>query len=537
MSGATGNDRDRVRAVRAFVRQRSSGPTGRDILRRFAYQVYVVAVVSGLWVAAVARTIDGPRLEAPPVSGDVLADLPAAVVALALVLTVVGMRLGTWTGPVLVSRPEAAWLLPAPLDRRVLLGRRLVAGLGLFALVGGVVGLAVGTVVAFEVRTGATTTVATTTLGFGALGMLVGTLALAVESSHRLARTVLRTTPVALLVVAALSWLAAVRPDLATWTTPWGWAAAPVATAVSVGGPSPWLATGLLVATATVATRLALHRLGGIADEELVRRAGAASAVSASAALFDARAIAQLRRAGQRWLVGVRDVPLPRSHRRWTLVARRDLASLLRRPGAVERTVVVVVAAAGLVAVFGGAIPALVVAVVAVSGVAGQLVEPLRIELEEPVLEELTPLRPVDVTPEHLAVPAVTMATAGVVAVAVGALSGVLDGAAVPAALLAAIAVGVLLAAAAGLTATRESPPLQWLLHAEPGVFLLVGWVVAGPLLALALVLPLALAVNTALAAGATPLDAVAGPALVALLVAGGLAWLTTWRVGRRADD
>lgn len=537
MSTMPQEERRRVRAVQAFVRQRSSAPSGRDILRRVAYQVYVVVVVGGLWAVAVARTVSGPRITASPVSVEVLADLPAAAVALGLVVTVVGVRLGTWTGPVLVSRPEAAWLLPAPLDRRALLGRRLGIGAGLFGLVGGIVGLAVGTVVAFEVRPGAGTTVAGTTIAFAALGVVVGGLALAVESSHRLARTVLRATPILLGVVAALTWWTAVAPEAATWATPWGWAAAPVAAAVGVAGPSPWLAVGLVVGAAVATSRLALGRLPGIPDEQLVRRAGAGSAVAASAALFDARAIAQLRRSGQRWLVGVRDVPLPRTRRRWTLVVRRDLASLLRRPGAAERTVAVVVAAAGLVAVFGGALPAVVVAVVVVSGAAGQLLEPLRVELEEPVLEELTTLRPVDVVLEHLAVPAVALATSGIVAVGLGAATGLLPMRTVPAALLGATVLALLFTAASGLTATRQSPPLQWLLQAEPGVLLLVGWVLAGPLLALALVVPLVLAVGTALGAGASSLDAVATPGMVGLSVAVGLALLTRWRVERRADD
>lgn len=526
----------RVAAVHSFLRQRERALSPRELVGKVAYQVYVVLLFGGLYGMVVLRTVGTPslgsRTELSARAGDALLGV---IVALAFLATVLGVRVGTWAGPVLVSRAEAAWLLPAPLDRRRLLRRDLAWGLVGYGVTGSLVGALVGTLVSVETGAGVSTALLGSVVGWGALGVVTGGLALAVESSRRLAQIALRATVLFVVLGAGVVWLSLAGPALAVWATPWGWATAPVATAVGVDVPLPWLPLALLLFGAVVAVQQALRRLPAVPDEELVRRAGSAEGVRASAAIFDARAIAQARRSGQRALVEHRRVRIRRPRHRWQLVPWRDLVSLLRRPGVMERTLVAVVVAATLVWWARGGVVAVVGAVLLVSMAAGQLLEPLRIELEEPVVKNLTRLTPGDLALEHLAMPTVVLAAFGGLVATVAAAATILPWSALPAAVLASIDAGALFAAVAGLASTRGAPPLQWLISTgDYGALLLVGWLLAGPLLAIALGVPAVLAVMAALHDGADPMQAVARPTLPVVATAIGLALVTRWRARKR---
>ena len=527
----------RVAAVRAFLRQREHGPSLRETASKVAYQAYLVLLLGGLYGTVVARTLSLPSGSQPALSPAADAAVPAVVVGLALLASFAGVRVGTWAGPVLVSRAEAAWLLPAPLDRRRLLRRDLAWGLAGYGAAGALLGALVGTIVAVETRAGVAGALLGSILGWGALGVAIGALALAVESSRRLARGALRLTAPIALVAAGLVWLTRAAPVVASWVTPWGWATAPVAVSAGVDVPLSWVPLVLLVALAGVGSWLALRHLPAIPDEELVRRAGAAEGVKASAAIFDARAIAQARRSGQRWLVGQRTIRIRRPRHRWQLIPWRDLVSLLRRPGLLERTVVAVAAAAALLWWARGGVAAIVGAVLLVSTAAGQLLEPLRIELEEPVVGDLTPLSPVDLALEHLAVPAVLLALCGVLVAVVAAALAVMPWSAMPAAILGSVVGAALFTAAAGLTSTRGAPPLQLLLMGgDYGALLLIGWLLAGPILALALGVPTLLSITSTLRDGATPLDAVTAPLGMVVVSIGVLLVATRWRARKRVE-
>lgn len=528
----------RVDDVRAFLRQREHAPSLRETVGRVAYQAYLVALVGGLYGTVVVRTLSTPASSARPVlpAADA-AVVPAVVVGLAVLATLAGVRVGTWAGPVLVSRAEATWMLPAPLDRRRLLRRDLAWGLAGHGAVGALVGALVGTVVTVETRAGVAGALLGSIAGWAALGVVTGAGSLAVESSRRLATAVLRGTAVLVALGVVVTWGMAAAPAASAWLSPWGWATAPVVAATGVDVPHPWAPVVLLVLVAAGATAGAVGHLPAIPDEELVRRAGAAEGVRASAAIFDARAIAQARRSGQRSLVGHRSVRLPRPRHRWQLIPWRDLVSLLRRPGMLERTLAAVAAAVALVWWAHGGAAAVVGAVLLVSAAAGQLLEPLRIELEEPVIGDLAPLAPADLAVEHLAVPAAVLTACGLVVVLVAAAARLLPWSAVPAALVGALAGSALLTASAGLTSTRGAPPLQWLTTGDYGALLLVGWLLAGPLLALALGVPSVLVVVGALRDGATPMAAVGRPAVTALGLASALALATRWRARKRTED
>jgi hypothetical protein len=536
-TGPAGDAVTRVAAVRAFLRQRQHAPSLRETAGKVAYQAYVVALIGGLYGTVVVRTLRTPPTTArPPLAPSALGAVPAVVVALALLATFAGVRIGTWAGPVLVSRAEAAWLLPAPLDRRRLLRRDLAWGLTGYGVAGALVGALVGTVVVVETRASVAGALLGSIVAWGALGLVTGAVALAAESSRRLARAALRGTAVVAVLGVGVVWLTAATPAVASWVTPWGWAATPVVVAAGVDVPFAWGPLALLVLAAAGSVVAALRHLPAIPDEELVRRAGAAQGVRASAAIFDARAIAQARRSGQRSLVGHRSVRIRRPRHRWQLSPWRDLVSLLRRPGALERTLVAVAAAVALVWWARGGAAAVVAAVLLVSTAAGQLLEPLRIELEEPVIGDLTPLVPADVAIEHLAVPTAVLALCGTVVALVAAAATLLPWSAVPAAVVGSVGAGALFATAAALTSTRGAPPLQWLTTGDYGALLLVGWLVAGPVLALALAVPSVLVVVASLHDGAAPLDAVDRPVTAALALSLVLAMATRWRARKRTE-
>ena len=534
---ADGDAVARVAAVRAFLRQREHGPSLRETVGKVAYQAYLVALLGGLYGTVVARTLSLPSASQPALTPAADAAVPAVVVALALLATFAGVRVGTWAGPVLVSRAEAAWLLPAPLDRRRLLRRDLAWGIAGYGVAGALLGALVGTIVAVETRASVAGALFGSIVGWGALGVATGAAALAVESNRRLARATLRLTAPIALVGGGVIYLTHVAPSVAAWVTPWGWATAPVTVAAGVDVPLAWLPLLLLVALAAVGTWLAQRHLPDIADEELVRRAGAAEGVKASARIFDARAIAQARRSGQRWLVGQRNVRIRRPRHRWQLIPWRDLVSLLRRPGTLERTLVAVAAAAGLVWWARGGVAAIVGATLLVSTAAGQLLEPLRIELEEPVIGDLAPLSPVDLALEHLAVPAIVLAVFGVVVALAAAGASILPWSALPAAVVGSIAASVLFTSAAGLTSTRGAPPLHLLtMGGDYGAMILVGWLLAGPILALALGVPTMLSVVGALRDGAAPMEAVTTPLGMVVVITGVLVVATRWRARKRVE-
>ncbi len=525
---------DRVRILRSWLSVHSPGPSRREIIGRISYQLYVILLMGGLWGTAVYNTLSSPITQPPALPASVEVVVPALAAGLAFLMTATGARIGTWAGPLLVSRPQAAMLLPAPLDRRRLFRRTLGFGLAGYGAIGAVMGLLLGVVVAVEARVSPWATIWGTLLAWTALGVGTGALALQVESSRALARIALRATPVLALVGIGQVWLSVTHPTVAAWATPWGWASAPVTTAVGTPVPVAWAPPILLVLVAVVAVAVAVRRLPSIPDEELVRRAGTATDVRSSAAMFDARAIAQARRSGQRRLVGVRTIRIPRPRQRWLLVVWRDLVSLLRRPGLPERTLVVVAAAAVLVAWASGGIAAIAVAAVAVFLTTGQLLEPLRVELEQPIARELTGLTARDLALEHLVVPFVTMSLAATLSVLGLAVAGMLPWDATPAGLLGGVAVAGLLTAAAGLTSTRGAPPLQWLLGGSGGIGRLLVWVLAGPILALALGVPLGIGVASALRAGQDPMSAIGGPMRLALVMTAVLLALTHWRVTAR---
>lgn len=530
---ASGDEVSRLVAVRGFLRSHRERRTTREVLGGVAYQIYVVVVFGGFWGYVVARSLHlAPDGSPVALDGGALAWTPSVVVALAALLTLAGARLGTWAGPLLVSRPDVSWLLPAPLSRRRLLRPHLLVGFGAAAVIGGLVGIVVGAVLALTGASGPLGLVVGSALTWSSLGVLIGALSLRVESSHLLARRMVRLTLVWIALLAAHALLVRVWTP-AVWLAPWGWAGAPAIAAVAGGLPGWWLSLIVLPVAAMTAARDAYLRLDVVPDEELVRRAGVASGVRASAALFDARTIAQIRRVGQRWLTGVRPVRLPRPRRRWMVIPWRDLLGMLRRRGLITRTVVLAgLAVAVLVA--GGAGPAAVVGASVIAYLAASdLLESFRVELEEPVAAELLPYDPMRLALAHTVMPMLALAMAGVVAVLGAAAFGAISWGSAPVWLLVAVLVCGPLTAVAAAAATRGSPPLHFLITGEQGVLILVAWFLAGPLVTLVFTIPPVLAASGQVRAGDSLLEIVPAYAAYAIAVTVGVLGFARTRVAK----
>lgn len=492
-----------VAAVRAYLRRHQDRPPTREAVGNLAYQLYVVLLFGGFWSVVLARALElRAGTVALPASQQPLVGAVAGVVAVAV--TFAGVRLGSWAGPVLVSQPTAAWLLPAPLDRRGLLQPLLFVGLGLAAGGGALLGVVAGAVAALATSVSPARALVGGTVAWAALATVTAVGALAAERSPALARTALRAGAVGVGVagvVAAVAWQA---PGVAVVVPLWGWALAPLAPG---SGAVVWTAVGLLVAVAVAAVRWARGAVATIPDEELHRRAGVATAVRASATMFDFRQVGEVRRAGQRPLSLGRTATLPRPRVRWLATPWRDAVTLLRRRGVLARTPVVVAAAAVVLGRWPDAPVAVLVATLLVYAGASDLTEGLRTERAVPGAAGLLPESPRALALGHLVTPTVGLSAVGwiaTVAAAPWAGARVVAVAAVGVPVLAAALVG-----AAAVAATRGAPPLHWIVMGDVGLVQLVGWVLVGPILAIAVVLgPLAL-VAAEVAAGAAVADLV----------------------------
>ncbi len=464
-------------AVRRFLASEQDRPGRREVARRIGYQLYVLALVLGFWGTAIVRAY-GLRLSAPVATGSASTRLAPA---LALVVVVLGLRVATWSGPVLLSRPDASWLLPLPLDRRLLLRPHLHLGLIVGGVVGALLGLVLGTELAIAGTGHGLRTVVGTTWGVAALGVVVAAAGLWVETGRRRARAVLVATPPALLLAVGLGWLGRDRVELAVWSGPWGWAVA-----AGLGdGVGWWLGPVLVTALAVVTVRWARGHLVAVPDEELLRRAGVSDGVRASAALLDARTISRIRTQGQRGLRRVPRVRLPRPRLPWLAVPWQDALTLLRRPWALVRAAILLGVAAAVVARDPSSPLGGVAAAVIGYLPASDLLEGVRAELEDPLpSESLLPFSARTVVWLRLVAPGLLLATAGTVGVVGGALLGALSAAPVGPAIATVWVVTPPLVLAAAIAATRGAPPLQWLIMGDSGIPLIAGWFLIGPVLA-----------------------------------------------------
>ncbi|MDQ1685363.1 MAG: hypothetical protein QOC82_2100, partial [Frankiaceae bacterium] len=99
---------------------------------RIAYALYLAALLVAIYGGPlVVRAVHSVQ-SAPTATTDThrLVDaLPAGLAAVWLFLLLGLIRQATWRGPILVSAPDADWMLPTPLPRSRVVGTRLSASL------------------------------------------------------------------------------------------------------------------------------------------------------------------------------------------------------------------------------------------------------------------------------------------------------------------------------------------------------------------------------------------------------------------------
>lgn len=373
--------------LRDFRRTRRRRLAGRSI-----YPVYVVALVVVLYGATAAgpavQALDRSRPTADQLSVIATA-LPGMLTAIIVLLLLGLLRTATWRGPVALSAADAQWLLPLPVDRAELLRQRAHRALLVSLLAGAAFGALVGLLLGIVVTTRVLDAVISAAVAGALLGPTVTAGGLLVERSGRLARVLLRGTPVVVLLALAVGGTGAVSRTpgrVAWWTGPWGWAAVVVdhATGAPSAAPLAWTLLGVLA----LASAVVVHQLApGIPAARLRGAAGTAEAVGASLALGETRAAAvQIASARDTTPLRLR-LPAPRWP--WLVVPWRDAVALLRTPARVGATVLLVAAATTTLALadrLHGATHGVVTVLGAALGLAAasRAAEPARLDADDP---------------------------------------------------------------------------------------------------------------------------------------------------------
>jgi hypothetical protein len=487
-----------------------------------------------------------------------LAAAPPALVALQLLLVLAVLRDALWRGPVTVPAPTAGWLLSLPLDRGRLLRPRfrfsVALGIILGALAGAAQGLALAAAGLAHTR-GLMALVLWGALGGALLGLAAVGAAVLVErypvgeKAVRIAGPIVALVSLALVGQAVLAWYRDVPAWVSTvelWSGPWGWASQPLVAAAggsaasAAGASGPLGASGVVSASGAVVALLPLALLAvalvvvgdrlapGISGAALRARARAVQSFTAAVVTMNPRTAAEVVRSTRVRRRRVR-LPLPKRPA-WTIVWR-DATGLLRAPSRLAWAVLLLATGfvLGAMSTHAKLYPSL--ALLAGALVAGylavaQLLEPARLDADDPRRAGHLPYRFDRLALRHLVLPLVL---AGVLAeAAVAVLAGVTGSwtlLAVPPLALPA------LVAAALVSAYRGPVPASIQLGADTplgntGLLQVAGWYAAGPLTATILLLPPAHAVIGRTPAPETLLNYVLWGLAVAAL-------LTFWAVRR----
>jgi hypothetical protein len=479
---------DLLRALRAPHRRSRAGQIG------YAVYAFVLFVASwgglfslGLFANAsmgANYTTDGP---------DLLAALPAGVVALSLGLMLVVARDALWRGPVVAPRATVDWLLAQPVRSGPVLRPWFWISCAIAVVPGLLASAAAAVALGLMERVPFASALGWALVGGVCVPLLATAAAVLVERSTTAARWVRRITP----VVALLVLLLAVQSVLAAmghrdtllqriemWSGPWGWPALAGLSPTRAAQPDGWVAAVLLGLLTLLALAWANRAAAAIPLGSLRLRARAAAGVAAAlrtAELRSARLVlAQADQKGRK--VRLR---IPPPQRAALIVPWRDLTALLRAPSRFGRAVLFTVPALLLAtpaADARGADRVLLTALAVALGYLGvaQLAEPARVEADDPRRAGWSPYPYAKLMLRHAVVPAVCsvllMAVGAGVAAALGASAAVW---------LAPVAALPLTAAA--LVNAARGPARQELMYTPRGAssmgpFLFLGWYAAGPL-------------------------------------------------------
>ncbi len=387
---------------------------------------------------------------APASQGRGLLAAAPALVAVHLVALLALSRDATWRGPVTLSPPAVSWLLPMPIDRGKLVRPRFRLSAMTTVLGGAAAGVLEALVLGASIGVPVPRLIGPA-VGAGALlGLLAAALTGLVVRHPGAARAVRLATPpvviatLGLAVTAYLAW--SKRPvgtitDVVEWSGPWGWGAQPLLTAAGhaalPGSASPGPALPAAARTATVLALAGLGLAGLVAADRsigsipgaslrarsatMARLTGSTMALDPRGLALTARSAAATGRARRRWRL-----PYPR--RAWLAVPWRDATALLRSPSRLAWAAALVCTAYLLGGIAGHENRG-VVALAAVAGAltagylaAAQLIEPARIDADDPRRAANLPYPFARLALRHAIVPATLLAGFGLVGAAVSAV-------------------------------------------------------------------------------------------------------------------
>jgi hypothetical protein len=470
------------RMVLDDIRRRRRGHDPRSLADRFTdlyMGLFVVAyvVASVLWLLSAELPTGEFSLD------DTLVWLPLLLFALMWGV----LHHATWQGPVLFSAPELQWVLSAPLGRRPVVLTRMLRAF-LFAVVAGILGGLMAAIIA------ATTTDSAFLVAwlasapaFMAVGFIAVALSWHVERSVTWSVVVLRATPVFVAFGALATYAIATGREVPVlWSGPWGWAAAPLLAASGASAPG-WGFGLLLLLVVMIATLvLAVSAAGDYSEEEMWRRAEARSAAAAALFFGDVRTVRRVaKRSRTRGAVRARTAKLIHFRNPMLAIVSRDLQALRRSPG---RLAVAVLFTAGGFAAAVAATQRPIFGVLAFLGlyIAGsRLLEPIRVEVEQPDAHLILPWKWGTTMVLHCVVPTLALAILGLLGLAIVTIAGFVGVGALPALVLVTPFTAAAIVTAGAVSASRKPFPVDMMISgADSGAFLVVLWMLAGPVLA-----------------------------------------------------
>ena len=367
------DSRERARAAGEVLRIRRTRQ-----FRPSLYQVYFTLLggaIYGVLAGHAISTAVGTGLSATALAG-----WGPALVALFLLAAA---RSGTWQGPVVFSRADVAFLLMAPIALIDLVRPRLVQALAIGTVLGALGGVLVLLASAAGIGGVGGARTAGTVIAFALLGLLAVAASWLTERSQKLSSAVLRASPLLVVVVIGLVAVAHTGPlgrAIAIWSGPWGWPLAPVV------GRSGWpLAVGLTALVAAGAALAAVRAAGDAASERFLAQAETRSRITASAVLLDYRSARLAHRAATAGTgPGVSRRWLRRPARPGAVVLWRDVIALTRAPARLVWAGALAAAATVEATTHPGRPLPAGLAAVTLYFAAGALLEPLRIDIDDP---------------------------------------------------------------------------------------------------------------------------------------------------------
>jgi hypothetical protein len=520
---------------------------------RLAYPVYVAILAAAVYGGPViARAVRSVQDDVTPTATTAhLRDaMPASLSALILLALVALARQATWRGPVVVSSADADWMLPLPISRATMLRPRLRSSLLTAVILAALAG-SIGALVLHAYGLAGVGRLWLATLVAAVLIAVIGQgMGALIERSPGLGALTLRWSPWLIAVAVAGFGLGLAQANgtelgpldtIVLWSGPWGWSSQLLVHA-SDGGAGGWpVALVLLAATAAAAAGYGYVAVPGIPARGLRQRAATASSVGAAMFLGEFRDAHLAVRETSRGAVRRRSLRLP-THRALA-VAWRDLTALSRSLTAVTWAVpfLGIVAVALNVAVRQHSGPRTLIpvtfAVLAGYVAALQLVEPARLDADDPRRTRWSPYPAAALARRHAVVPIVLLMAIGVVAAVAG--SPWLGERHTILAVAAAVVLSPLLVAAALVSAYRGRVPLHLMFgggdmgFGSTGPLLLLVWYLYGPLLALLTGQAALAPLTTAWRHGTAPL----APALNAVVLAAIATALILLWTGKRASN